>query len=110
LCAGTDGHPTGEDILMAGAIVDRLCTLPGAKWHLNDVAATARQEWQWLVETAKAESRSVSEQLAIELRDTAGGHNLIEIGLDQDVVDCAEIDRLDIAPKLDVRAWRITAK
>ena len=52
----------------------------------------------------------MSEQLAIEMRDTAGGHNLIEIGLDQDVVDCAEIDRLGIVPKLDVRAWRITAK
>ena len=49
LCAGTGGHPTGEDILVAGAIVNRLGALPGAKWHLNDAAAAARQEWQWLV-------------------------------------------------------------
>jgi 2-phosphosulfolactate phosphatase len=110
LCAGTGGHPTGEDILAAGAIVDRLCSVPGAKWRLNDAAGAARQEWQWLVNGAQAEVRDVSEQLAIELRDTAGGHNLIEIGLDQDVVACAAIDRLNIVPELDVRAWQITAK
>jgi 2-phosphosulfolactate phosphatase len=110
LCAGTGGHATGEDILAAGAIVDRLCSMPGAKWRLNESAAAARQEWQWLVAGAKTDGRSLSEQLAIDLRDTSGGHNLVEIGLEQDVVDCAQIDRLRIVPELDVRAWRITAK
>jgi hypothetical protein len=32
---------------------------------------------------------------------------LLGIGLDQDLVDCAQIDRLDVVPELDVRAWRI---
>ena len=41
-------------------------------------------------------------QLAIELRDTPGGRNLLDIGLDRDLVDCAQIDRLDIVPELDV--------
>jgi 2-phosphosulfolactate phosphatase len=109
LCAGTGGHATGEDILVAGAIVDQLCSPPGAKWQLNEAATAARQEWLGLVAAAQDEGRSVSEQLAMELRDTAGGHNLVEIGLDQDLVDCAQVDRLRIVPKLDVRAWRITA-
>jgi hypothetical protein len=43
------------------------------------------------------------------MRNTPGGRNLLEIGLDQDVVDCARIDRLNVVPELDVRAWQITA-
>lgn len=109
LCAGTGGHATGEDILVAGAIGDKLFELWGPNLKMNEAARAARQEWQWLVEGAKADGRSVSEQLAIELRDTAGGHNLVEIGLDQDVVDCAQVDSLRIVPELDVRSWRIMA-
>ncbi|MEX0641569.1 MAG: 2-phosphosulfolactate phosphatase [Pirellulales bacterium] len=109
LCAGTGGCATGEDILAAGAMVDRLCSLPGANWRLNDAASAARHEWSGLVAAADDDGRSVSEQLAMEMRETAGGHNLVEIGLDQDLVDCAQIDRLNIVPELDVRAWRITA-
>jgi 2-phosphosulfolactate phosphatase len=110
LCAGTGGYPTGEDILAAGAITDRLTSPAGTKWRINGPAAAARQEWQWLVEGATQERRSVSEQLAIDLRDTEGGHNLVEIDLDQDLVDCAQIDQLAIVPELDVRGWRITAQ
>ncbi len=46
--------------------------------------------------------------LAIELRDTPGGRNLLEIGIDHDLVDCARIDRSTVVPELDVRDWRIT--
>lgn len=109
VCAGTDGHATGEDILAAGAVVDGLCSLPGAKRQLNDAATSARQEWRGLVAAAQEDGRGVNEQLALELRDTAGGHNLIEIGLERDLVDCAQVDRLNIVPELDVREWRITA-
>jgi 2-phosphosulfolactate phosphatase len=110
LCAGTDGRVTGEDVLAAGAIVDQLCSLPGANWQLNDAAAAARQAWQSLGVAAKAFSRIIQLHLALEMCETPGGRNLVEIGLDQDVVACARIDRLNIVPEFDVRAWRITAK
>ena len=30
--------------------------------------------------------------------------------MDDDLVDCAQIDRLNVVPELDVRDWRITAR
>jgi 2-phosphosulfolactate phosphatase len=109
LCAGTDGRETGEDILAAGGMVDQLCRLAGANWRLNDAAAMAGRDWSLLNQEAQVANRTVNEQLAIELRDAPGGRNLVDIGLDQDIVDCAQVDRLAIVPELDVREWRISA-
>ena len=107
LCAGTDGEVTREDTLVAGAMVHQLCHLPSANWHLNDSAAMVGADWSLILAKAELGSRTVNEQLALELRDTPGGRNLLGIGLDQDLVDCAQVDRLSIVPELDVRAWRI---
>jgi 2-phosphosulfolactate phosphatase len=110
LCASTDGGETEEDILAAGAIVQQLCASSETKWQPDDAASTANVTWIKLHANAKAARRSTSAELAFNLRGTLGGRNLIAIGLDQDLVDCAQIDRLSIVPELDVRAWRITAK
>ena len=66
--------------------------------------------WSLLNTKANMASRPVRDELAVVLRDTAGGRNLIGIGLDQDIVDCAQIDRYDVVPELDLQAWRITAR
>jgi 2-phosphosulfolactate phosphatase len=110
LCAGTDGQETLEDILAAGAMVDLLTSSAGAKWQLNDAAAAAAREWRLLVGKAELTDRPVREQLALKLRDTLGGRNLIEVGNDGDLPDCAWIDRLNIVPELDVANWRITVR
>jgi 2-phosphosulfolactate phosphatase len=110
LCAGTGGEETLEDILAAGAIVDRLISSSNANWKLNDTAASAAREWRLLVGKAELAGRHISEQLAIKLRDTLGGRNLIEVGNDGDLPDCAAIDRLNIVPELDVTNWRITGR
>ena len=107
LCAGTDGRETGEDILAAGAIVSRLAESPGPVRWLNDVARQARQEWESVLNRSAAASRSISEQLAIEFRETPGGRNLVEIGLESDLKACAQVDRLGIVPELEVSKWRI---
>jgi 2-phosphosulfolactate phosphatase len=109
LCAGTGGMATREDILVAGAMVCRLEELWEGISVCNDAAAAARREWGKLVENAKSFARPLNEQLAIELRDTQGGRNLLGIGLARDLVDCAQIDRLNIVPSLDAPNWRITA-
>lgn len=108
LCAGTDGCETKEDILVAGAMVGDLEEVPGADWYSNEAARSAFHVWGIQIGKSVVTSRTIEERLPIDLRNTPGGRNLIEIGLDQDIVDCAQIDRLSIVPELDVRNWRIT--
>lgn len=110
LCAGTNGRETREDILAAGAMIDRLCELSAARWQTNDAAEGARRVWQQLLSAADASGRTVIDQLTTELRDTLGGRNLIDVGLERDLADCAQIDRLNIVPQLDVHNWRITVR
>jgi 2-phosphosulfolactate phosphatase len=109
LCAGTGDDETREDILAAGAIVSRLSANDGSLWEMNDSAVAARDEWQHVCAAAEGAGRPLHDQLARELRNTTGGLNLLGIGLDHDLVDCAHIDRLCVVPELDLRAWRITA-
>jgi 2-phosphosulfolactate phosphatase len=108
LCAGTDGGDTREDILAAGAIVSQLLERSAASRTLNDNAAAAKREWDEVVARAHAAGRHITEHLAIELRDTQGGRNLLGMSLNRDLVDCAQIDRLTVAPELNVPIWRIT--
>jgi 2-phosphosulfolactate phosphatase len=107
LCAGTDGRETREDILAAGAMVHELRSSASGRFQASSKAERALAEWQRLLQSARDSNRTESKQLAIVLRETQGGRNLLEIGLDQDLVDCAEIDRLTIVPVLDIAAWRI---
>jgi 2-phosphosulfolactate phosphatase len=113
LCAGTDGRLTREDTLAAGAVVHQLCgtaepPADSSEWRPNESARSACRDWQRVLAAARESGRTVSEQLALELRSTPGGRNLLDIGLDGDLVDCAAVDRLDVVPELNVRAWRIT--
>jgi 2-phosphosulfolactate phosphatase len=107
LCAGTGGEVTREDLLAAGAMVERLTDEGDADRSLNESAMSARREWRELVAAARDLGRSLSEHLAIELRDTPGGRNLLSIDMDRDLAACARIDAVDVLPELDVREWRI---
>lgn len=98
LCAGTDGVESREDILAAGAIVEQLVARDRGTWQLNEAATGALAEWQ-----------RRGEDLAVEMRSTPGGANLLEIGMNHDLVECAQIDTLAVVPELDVSTWRITA-
>jgi 2-phosphosulfolactate phosphatase len=109
VCAGTGGDETREDILAAGAIVSRLVESTPAHWITNNVGDAAQREWQTICAAAVAAGRPLCDQLALELRDTIGGRNLLAIGLEQDLADCAQLDQLGVVPELNVRAWRITA-
>ena len=100
LCAGTDGQVTREDVLFAGAVADRLTSSQPDEFELNDQARIARDAWRQVLLSGK--------QLALTLRDTHGGHNLISLGMDQDIADAAQIDRYDFVPVLDTKQWRIT--
>lgn len=109
LCAGANGHVAREDRLTAGAIVYELSRREGEPRQLNDQARSVRGEWEELLTTAKALGRSAEEQLAIELRETPGGKNLIRVEMDDDLPRCAAIDTLDLVPEYDPASSRITA-
>jgi 2-phosphosulfolactate phosphatase len=109
VCAGTDGHVTREDTLLAGAIVDDLCRSPllarsrsgSPGYELNDQAEIAADAWQNAVRVL------TDRPLGITLRDSRGGRNLIEIGQEDDIDLAAQIDKFDIVPELDLATWRI---
>ena len=107
LCAGTGGRATREDMLAAGALVERLRDVSPTTWQTNAAADSARQEWKSVVDAGRVSPRPLGELVAMELRETPGGRNLLAIGLEGDLADCARIDALDAVPELDVRRWRI---
>ena len=111
LCAGTDGEITGEDILAAGAIIDRLLAdSPADSWRLNEAAISAHSQWQGIVELAKMAGRSVNDELAVALRDTAGGRNVVKRGPQSDLVSCAQADLLPVVPELNRTTRQITLR
>jgi 2-phosphosulfolactate phosphatase len=110
LCAGTDGEATREDNLAAGAIASRLMKHWKYACDPDEAAEAAGYEWQKVLAGADAAGRTVREQLALELRETSGGRNLLGIGLDRDLTDCAQIDGLNIVPEFEVRGSRIAVR
>jgi 2-phosphosulfolactate phosphatase len=111
VCAGTDGHVTREDTLLAGAIVDDLlrsraiCGTAGqassGTLQLNDQALLAADAWQTSVRLM------TDRPLGMMLRESRGGRNLIDTGQENDIDLAAQIDRFDIVPELDLKAWRV---
>ena len=108
LCAGTNGHVTREDQLAAGALAHGLLARSTHR-TTNEQAQSVLGEWQELLTAARALGRTPSEQLAIELRTTQGGKNLIALQHDDDLPRCAAIDTLDLAPEYNAQTGRITA-
>ncbi len=100
VCAGTDGHVTREDTLLAGAIVDDLFRTK--KYELNDQADIAADAWRTAVRVM------TDRPLGLMLRDSRGGRNLIETGQENDIDLAAQMDKFDIVPQLDLSTWRIT--
>jgi len=103
ICSGTEGKITREDVLLAGAVADRL---PGDR-ELNDQAAIARGAWRESV-GAKLGAPGVSERVLIEaLRASRGGRNLIRLKLERDIEQAARLDRFDLLPRFDPALGRI---
>ena len=101
VCAGTDGHVTREDTLLAGAIVDDLARQEAVE--LNDQADIAVDAWQTAVRVM------TDRPLGMTLRASRGGRNLIETGQENDIDLAAQIDKFDLVPELDLAEWRIRA-
>jgi 2-phosphosulfolactate phosphatase len=102
-CAGTDGQASDEDMLVAGAIVERLAT--GGAWTLSTDAEEARKRWR---EVSGGDGRDFQQAVVEALRASRGGQNLIAIGMARDIEWAARIDRFAIVPRFDPAAGEIT--
>ena len=98
VCAGTDGHISREDVLLAGALITTWSS-SNSDFRMNDQALLARDAWLQIGRR----------RLAHELRESRGGHRLIELGRDADIEIAAAVDVLTVVPGLDVKARRIVA-
>jgi 2-phosphosulfolactate phosphatase len=109
LCAGTDGQISEDDTLVAGLLVDQLHRRGGMECEQNAQATVARE--QWLRAFARPQAIGgeplSAERLAERLRPTLGARNLIALGLDDDILAAAQIDRFDIVPRFDARTYQI---
>jgi 2-phosphosulfolactate phosphatase len=95
VCAGTDGHITIEDVLLAGALIDR-CRSSYSAVATGDESVLASQLWQSWFDSQQMPGR---EALSARLRETRGGRNLVRQGYHADLDRCASIDSLQILPQ-----------
>ena len=99
VCAGTDGVVTAEDVLAAGAILDAAARPPRAAGdELDPAARAARDAFRALV---AAHSDQLPAALGREFAAAPGGANLVALGMAADIVAAAQLDALDVVPRLD---------
>lgn len=111
LCAGTDGNYSEDDILLAGMIVLEMQRREGMGYLLNAQAITAKELWlhKFALPQSLGAERLEPQRLAEVLAESLGGKNLVELGLYDDILAAAQIDRFDIVPELDPLTFRIRA-
>jgi 2-phosphosulfolactate phosphatase len=109
LCAGTDGKISQDDVLLAGLLVERLQREGGMVYQQNAQAITAREFWlnSFALPQALGAEPLEPDRLAGELRKSLGGQNLTALGLDADILAAAQLDRFDVASRLDTKTMRI---
>jgi len=99
VCAGTDGVVTAEDVLAAGAILDAAARPPrAADDELDPAARSARAAFRALV---AAYPDRLPAALGREFTAAPGGANLVALGMADDIAAAAQIDSLDVVPRLD---------
>jgi 2-phosphosulfolactate phosphatase len=91
VCAGTDDEVAQEDVLCAGAIVQRLLTV-WPKATLNDQARLAASAWDAVVREPS---------LATVLGCGTGGRNVIACGHAPDIEAAAFVDAVAVACVMD---------
>jgi 2-phosphosulfolactate phosphatase len=110
LCSGTRGEVGRDDVLLAGLLVERL-QHAGTVYSINTQVNVARESWVRLFSDPLAveDEPMEPERLARELRNSPGGRNLVAIGLEEDILAAAQLDRFDCVPELDPQTMRIHA-
>lgn len=90
LCAGTDGEPSLEDILGAGAVIHELQIPVTASIATTDLAMAAELVF-----------RQAAANLNANLQNAQGARNLIAAGLADDIRHCSRFNALPTAVRID---------
>jgi 2-phosphosulfolactate phosphatase len=106
VCAGTDGRVTDEDLLLAGAIVDRLAE--SRDWQLNAAAEATLRGWRATCGNNLTRAER-TERIVAAMSAAPGGRNLIEIGMAADIELSAQRDTANVVPRYDVSTGEIVA-
>ncbi|MCH2181489.1 MAG: 2-phosphosulfolactate phosphatase [Mariniblastus sp.] len=103
VCAGTNGLISSEDVLFAGALLDRIGRPDDS---LDDSARLAVDHWRQAANQMELSSKSLFDFLA----ESNGGRNLLTHHFDhfvEDVRFCSQIDLIDQVPELNLAEWKI---
>ena len=93
VCAGTNGAITGEDVLFAGAVVEKVLANSPTTHLANDSAQIAAQFW-----TANSESETT---FKAAMHGSRGGRNLTQLGLAADIETACQQDLFNFVPVWD---------
>lgn len=98
VCAGTDGEIAAEDVLTAGAIVEKLVEGIGPGFSAGcDSNTIARTCWQQMFQRLVASPQPFG-ALQQFFEKTRGGENLLAAGFRCDLAAVAKVDTLQIVP------------
>lgn len=95
LCAGTDGEVAPEDMMGAGAVIDRLVDRGATVPDSNSV-------------NAHKLFRDAAGNLFKALAETRGGQNVINVGLQADVEFAARVDVFNVVGRVHDGPLRVT--
>ena len=104
LCAATRGDITLDDALVAGAFAARLVEL-GRGFASDDSARLCAMAWASIAE--KPGKMPDRDAIRRAIWTGRGGRNLIRLGLQADIDDCAAIDSLHVVPEFSVGLGRV---
>ena len=98
-----------DDVLLAGMLVDRIQRQGELIYQQNAQALTARETWlqAFALPRAIGAEPMEAQELAEQLRDSDGGKNLADIGLEDDILATAYLDRYEGVPEMDPEKPRI---
>jgi 2-phosphosulfolactate phosphatase len=109
LCAGTEGQRSEDDLLLAGMLAERFAQRGGSARQQGGQADEARELWHyWFTRPQALGLQSLQpKRLAEALLHSPGGKNLAALGMQEDILAAAQVDRFREVPELDPRSFRI---
>ena len=105
VCAGTNGHETEEDFLGAGAIIHAGVSESDRNHLLDLKSEKASLDFLHVVNG----SNETQGQIVASFRQSLGGRNLIDLGMEADLVLAAAMDQCHLVPYLCPRTGRLVS-
>jgi 2-phosphosulfolactate phosphatase len=93
VCAGTDGHVTAEDVYFAGVLSRRLIGSSFPRDSLQDATRLAIEAAEFRFGQTLSQS-----SLVAAFRNTLGGRNLMQLGMERDLERAADVDGCQTVP------------